>query len=40
VLGAAVPPDKRPARWLVVASVVCIALQAAFALGYLFVSYG
>lgn len=40
VLGAAVPPDKRPARWLVVASVVCIALQAAFAVGYLFVSYG
>lgn len=35
VISDAMPDDARPARWLVVASAVAIALQGAFALGYL-----
>jgi len=35
VTSDAVPDDARPARWLVTASAVAIALQGAFAIGYL-----
>jgi Mn2+/Fe2+ NRAMP family transporter len=39
VLGPEVPPEMRPRRGLVVASLICIVLQAGFALGYLWLRY-
>lgn len=39
VLGDEVPTSSRPRPWLVVMSAVCVALQAAFAAGYLWIRY-